>query len=247
MSSRPAGLPKALLLSPETSALLRFFLAAISGSLLSLSFHGSHPGIFSFVCLAALLISILSARGRIAFFCGFLHGLIFVFTCVPWIAEVLSVHGGMSSAAGWGVLLLIAAVWGASIGIFAWLVERLSLIRIDLALFAAPFLWISTEVFRAYLPEISFPWGLLGYPAAGNPALVQLATITGIYGVSFLVAVFNSFLVWILASPSEKRRTRLAVVTTVLVILLAVQILGPRFVPTATASHVARVGQPNLP
>src|ERR1700730_2437752 len=244
MSSRPAGLPKALLLSPETSALLRFFLAAISGSLLSLSFHGSHPGIFSFVCLAALLISILSARGRIAFFCGFLHGLIFVFTCVPWIAEVLSVHGGMSSAAGWGVLLLIAAVWGASIGIFAWLVERLSLIRIDLALFAAPFLWISTEVFRAYLPEISFPWGLLGYPAAGNPALVQLTTITGIYGLSFLVACFNALIVWVLAEPSRQRIAILSVLTVLVVLAMGI---GPRFVPRAEAHHFARVVQPNLP
>jgi apolipoprotein N-acyltransferase len=176
-----------------------------------------------------------------------LHGLIFVLTCVSWVAEVLSVHGGMSAAAGWAVLFLIATVWACSIGLFTWMVQRLSQKGIGLALFGAPFLWISTEVFRAYLPEISFPWGLLGYPAAGNPALVQLSTITGIYGVSFLVAVFNSLLIWILASPSEKRKNRLAIVAAVLVILLAVQIVGPRFVPTAAANHVARVVQPNFP
>jgi len=143
------------------------------------------------VLLAILLFSVLGSRARVAFFCGFLHGLIFVLTCVSWVAEVLSVHGGMSAAAGWAVLFLIATVWGCSIGLFTWMVQRLSQKGIGLALSGAPFLWISTEVFRAYLPQISFPWGLLGYPAAGNPALVQLATITGIYGVSFLVAVFN--------------------------------------------------------
>ncbi|HXJ11496.1 MAG TPA: apolipoprotein N-acyltransferase [Candidatus Limnocylindrales bacterium] len=234
-------------LPPEFPAIARLFLAAFSGAILSLSFYGEHPSFYSWFCLAILLFSLLGARARVAFFCGFLHGLIFVLTCVSWVAEVLSVHGGMSATAGWAVLLLIATVWGCSIGLFTWTMQRLSQQGIGLALFGAPFLWISTEVLRAYLPEISFPWGLLGYPAAGNPALVQLTTITGIYGVSFLVAVFNSLLLWILASPSEKRPRRLAVVVSLFAILLAVQTFGPRFVPTAASSHVARVVQPNFP
>jgi apolipoprotein N-acyltransferase len=235
------------LLPPEFPAIARLLLAALSGAVLSLSFYGAHHSFYSWFCLAILLFSLLGARARVAFFCGFLHGLIFVLTCVSWVAEVLSVHGGMSTAAGWAVLLLIATVWGCSIGLFTWMVQRLSQKGIGLALIGAPFLWISTEVLRAYLPEISFPWGLLGYPAAGNPALVQLTTITGIYGVSFLVAVFNSLLIWVLASPSEKKQNRLALVAAFMVVLFAVQDFGPRFVPTAAASHIARVVQPNFP
>jgi apolipoprotein N-acyltransferase len=247
MASRPWFSPLGWLLPPEFPAIARFFLAALSGAVLSLSFYGAHPSFYSWFCLAILLFSILGARARVAFICGYLHGLIFVVTCVPWVAEVLSVHGGMSAAAGWAVLLLIATVWGCSIGLFAWMVQRLSQQEMGLALLGAPFLWISTEVFRAYLPEISFPWALLGYPAAGNPALVQVTTITGIYGVSFLVAVFNALLIWIVASPPAKRKNRVLAVAATLVLLFAVQIVGPRFVPTATASHVARVVQPNFP
>ena len=247
MASRPWYSRQGSLLSPEFPAVARLLFAGLSGAILSLAFYGSHPSFYSWFCLAILLFSLLGARARVAFFCGFLHGLIFVVTCVPWVAEVLSVHGGMSVAAGWSVLLLIATIWGCSIGLYTWMVQRLSLRSVGLALFGAPFLWISTEVLRAYLPEISFPWGLLGYPAAGNPALAQLTTITGIYGVSFLVAVFNSLLIWIVASPSERKKNRLAVGFAVLAILLAVQIFGSRFVPTASASHVARVVQPNFP
>jgi len=206
MASRPWYPRLGSLLTPEFPAIARLILAAFSGAILSLSFYGAHPSFYSWFCLAILLFSVLGSRARAAFFCGFLHGVIFVLTCVSWVAEVLSVHGGMSAAAGWAVLFLIATVWACSIGLFTGMVQRLSQKGIGLALSGAPFLWISTEVFRAYLPEISFPWGLLGYPAAGNPALVQLTTITGIYGVSFLVAVFNSLLIWILASPSEKRK-----------------------------------------
>ena len=182
--------------SPETPAAMRLILAILSGALLSLSYRGSFSSLYSWLCLALLLACVLGARGWVAFACGFLHGLVFPLTCVPWIAETLSVHGGMSMAAGWGVLLLIASVWGAIVGLFALAVQRLSKRSVTLALAGAPFLWVSTEVARAYLPEISFPWALLGYPAAGNPALVQLTTLTGIYGVSFLVAAFNALLMW---------------------------------------------------
>lgn len=247
MSSRPWHLYLRPHRLPETPDSVRLILAALSGAILSLSYHGSFLSLYSWFCLALLLSSTLGARPLIAFLCGFLHGLMFVLTCVPWIAEVLAVHGGMSSAAGWGVLLLIAAVWGASIGLFAWVVQRLWRLSLALALFGAPFLWISTEVLRAYLPEISFPWGLLGYPAAENPALVQLATITGIYGLSFLVASFNALLVWSDSGTSEDRKRKIATFPAVLVLLLLVIRIGPRFVPTAEAHHLARVVQPNFP
>ena len=182
MSRRPG--PNLFAAIPNSA---RFLLATLSGAVLSLSYRGEHWSVYSWFCLAILLVTVLNTKGWVAFGCGFLHGLTFVLTCVSWIAETLSVHGGMSAAAGWGVLLLIGTVWAIIIGSFAWGVERIATRSPGLALFAAPFLWVYTEVVRAYLPEISFPWSLLGYPAAGNPAIVQMTTITGIYGVSFLV------------------------------------------------------------
>jgi len=234
--------------SPETPAAVRLTLAVLSGAILSLSYRGSFSSLYSWVCVALLLGCILRARGAVAFACGFLHGLVFCLTCVPWIADVLAVHGGMSTAAGWGVLLLIASVWGAIIGLFALAVQRLSKRSVSLALAGAPFLWISTEVARAHLPEISFPWALLGYPAAGNAALVQLATITGIWGVSFLVAAFNALLVWSdspRASENTKRRWTIVVATAFAIFLIVW--IGPRFVPKPQAHHVARLVQPNFP
>ena len=233
--------------SAEFPGWLRFLLSILSGVILSLSYHGSFSSFYSWFCLAILLAAILNSRGLVAFFCGFLHGLFFVFTCVSWIAEVLSVHGGMSMAAGWAVLLLIAVVWGASIGLFALAVRGISVRSVDLALLAAPFLWICTETLRAYLPEISFPWGLLGYPAAENPAIVQLTTITGIYGVSFLVAAFNALLLWIGAGQLLTLRKRFAIFAAAFIALLFAQFLGPRWVPVASAGHTARVLQPNFP
>jgi apolipoprotein N-acyltransferase len=231
----------------ETPAIVRFLIASLSGAILSLSYHGSFLSLYSWFCVALLLSSILGARPRVAFLCGFLHGLIFVFTSVSWIAEVLAVHGGMSTAAGWGVLLVIGVVWAFSVGAFAWAVQRLSLRSYTLALVGAPFLWICTELYRAYLPEISFPWALLGYPPAENPALLQLTTVTGIYGLSFLAAAFNALLLWCDCGPVGRWKQRVGVFAGVLLLLLAVMAVGPRFVPNAEAHHLARVVQPNFP
>src|SRR4029077_3860681 len=96
----------------EIAVSLRLIAGAVSGAALSLSYSGLYLSIYSWVCVAILLFSLFGARPRVAFGCGFLHGLLFVLTSVPWIATVLTVHGGLPVAGGWGVLLLIAMAWG---------------------------------------------------------------------------------------------------------------------------------------
>jgi apolipoprotein N-acyltransferase len=226
---------------------LRLVTGAVSGAVLSLSYTGRYLSVYSWVCIAILLLSFFGARPRAAFACGFLHGLFFVFTSVPWIATVLNAHGGLSIAGGWGVLLLIAMAWGILTGCFACGVHRLSRIGIALSCIGAPFLWVTFEFARAHLPEISFPWNLLGYPASANLALLQLTSLTGIYGLSFLVAAFNGVLAWATVSNSRPPRVRLATASAACVILLSIALAGPRFVAQAQAHHFARAVQLNFP
>src|SRR2546421_5321831 len=110
----------------EIPASFRLVVGAVSGAALSLSYTGHNLGIYSWVCVGILLLSLFGVRARVAFGCGFLHGLLFVLTALPWIATVLAVHGGISPAGGWSLLLLIAVVWGILTGGFAWFVHRLS-------------------------------------------------------------------------------------------------------------------------
>ena len=90
----------------------RLVIAGVSSAVLSLSFTGFYLSIFSWVCIGVLLMAVLGSRPGVAYACGFLHAIVFVFTSVPWIATVLSLHGGLSTAGGWGVLFLIASAWG---------------------------------------------------------------------------------------------------------------------------------------
>jgi apolipoprotein N-acyltransferase len=226
---------------------LRLGIAGVSGAALSLSFTGFYLSIFSWVCIAVLLMAVFGARAGIAYWCGFLHAIAFVFTSVPWIATVLSLHGGLSPVGGWGVLFLIAAAWGVLIGTFTWTVNRLARRSITLACAGVPFVWVTFEFVRAHLPEISFPWNLLGYPASANLALVQLTSITGIYGLSFVVAGFNAVVAWSDLAAGRGPRKRLVFLTVCVVVILAVMSAGPRFVPKAEATHYARAVQVDFP
>jgi apolipoprotein N-acyltransferase len=225
----------------------RFVFAALSGAALSFSYTGFYLSIYSWICIGILLIVLFGARPKAAFVCGFLHSMFFVITCVPWIATVLAVHGGISKAGGWSILLLIGVVFGILTGAFAWSVNRLARQSILLACIGTPFLWVAFEFIRTRMPEISFPWGLLGYPASANLALLQLTTITGIYGLSFLVASVNALLAWCDASTSTPAVRRLAMLGTTLALILIAMFAGPRLVPQPHANHYARAVQVNFP
>lgn len=225
----------------------RLLIAAISGATLSLSFTGLYLGIYSWICVGVLLLAVFGARGRTAFACGFVHALLFVLTSVPWIATVLSVHGGLSVTGGWAVLILIAAAWGVLVGSFTLVVHRISLRSIEVACIAAPFVWVTFEFARAHLPEISFPWNLLGYPASANLGLLQITAFTGIYGLSFLAAGINALLAWVVASKKLAVKQRIVIGGGAAAILVIAMLSGPHLVPEAKAQHFARAVQLNFP
>jgi apolipoprotein N-acyltransferase len=57
-----------------------------------------------------------------------------------------------------------------------------------------PSIWVLCEYLRS-LGEMSFPWNLIGYSLAPVLPLSQAASITGVYGLSFLV-VLGNVLAW---------------------------------------------------
>jgi len=230
-----------------TPAAFRLVFGALSGAALSFSYTGFYLSVYSWISVGILLIVTFGAKPRVAFGCGFVHALFFTLTSVPWIATVLSEHGGLSTAGGWGVLLLIAAAWGILTGSFAWIVNRLWQRGIILACIGAPFVWVTFEFARAHLPEISFPWNLLGYPASANLGLLQITTFTGIYGLSFLVCAFNALVAWFDAAKTPPIARRTAILATATAVVLVVMFVGPRLIPISHPNHIARAVQTNFP
>ncbi|MFQ5926270.1 MAG: apolipoprotein N-acyltransferase, partial [Terriglobia bacterium] len=216
--------------------------SALSGLLLVLCFPKPHLSFLAPFVLLPLLLAIFAERQRRwLFLYGYLTGIIFLAGTMPWIYSVMLTHGRLSMAAAAGVFFLFVVVMAVFFGLYSWWVGELARRSRTVALLLAPLIWVAMELLRTHLLT-GVPWNLLGYALAKHPELIQVASWTGVYGVSFLVAGVNTVLAatWLVRS----RRSLLVVaVVIVLVALVAAQVRLPPTTPTATALLV----QTNLP
>jgi len=87
-----------------------------------------------------------------------------------------------------------------------------------------PALWVAFEWIRS-LGMFGFTWGDLGYSQYKVLPIVQLASFTGVWGVSFLIAMSNSALASLAAARGNPRQ-RTAACARVLLVGLAVLSVG---------------------
>lgn len=174
----------------------RLLLSFVSGVALALAYPDYNLPLLGWVAVGGLIFCSLGARLKQAAACGLLFGMVYYVLSLPWIYTVLREYGPVPAWQAAALLLLLSLAGSVFFAMFAAALAWLSRRSERLALLAAPFVWVTLEFLRTYLPDIGFPWNLLGYTASGNLALLQITSLTGIFGLSLLVAAYNSLLVW---------------------------------------------------
>ncbi len=213
-------------------------LAGLAGGLLALAFPGTgDQGWLAFGALVPLLVAIDGVPWREARLLGGVAGLAFWLTTVPWLAGTIVRYGGLS----WGVANLILLGLAAYLALY-WAAFAASLARLPrcsgvLYVLLAASLWVALEWLRGVL-FTGFPWNLLGYSQYQNHLLSQIAAVTGVYGVSFVVMAVNAALAGALVrGPSW--RARLAPLGLAGLILLAA--LGYGELRSPAEAEISRV------
>ena len=166
---------------------------------------------------------------------GFLAGLIYFTGTLYWITGVMAVYGGLSQWVAVLVnagLILYLSVFPA---LFAVAVRRLLNKHGAAALLAAPFVWVASELARGYVT--GFPWALLGYSQVTALPIAQLASIGGVYSLSWLTAAVSGALVFA-ASRSPRRYLPIA---TALLAIVVIGVWGSR---RAAGAELTRSGEP---
>jgi apolipoprotein N-acyltransferase len=189
---------------------LQLVLAVASGALNvalfpKLSFVG-----LAWVFLAPLLMATHNERSMLrAFVLGWVCGAVFFAGSCYWIAAVLKNYGNLEWWLSALAFFLLVIYLASFCGLFTLLFARISIRRPISAFYLAPFLWVSIELARAHLLT-GFPWCLAGYALVDKPGLAQISTITGVYGLSFIMVLANSLLVVVILFPSWKSTLKFA-------------------------------------
>ncbi|MDE0042562.1 MAG: apolipoprotein N-acyltransferase, partial [Candidatus Poribacteria bacterium] len=103
--------------------------------------------------------------------------------------------------------------------VFALLAHQLPRKSGMLFIFPAALFWTGLEWIRSWLLT-GFPWGSMGYSQWNNHAVIQIASITGVYGVSFVVLLFNAGIAHLVISYSNWRRAIKGVVLPIAIVAL---------------------------
>jgi apolipoprotein N-acyltransferase len=155
-------------------------------------------------------------------------------------------YGALPKPIAAGILLLFCLYLGLYHALFGMLIaafHRRS--GRQVALLLVPFAWVAVELARARITGL--PWDLLGTAQVDNPLLTRLAPITGVYGLSFIIAAVNA-LGLIRIRIRERRFTRLAL-TIAGVIIIVLYIAGLRLIANsqdAPTTATATLVQENL-
>lgn len=224
-------------------------LALLSGVLLAASFPRYGHAAFAWTALAPLLIAVAlevrrtaaQARRTRVFQLGWITGFTHFSLTVSWVVEVMNLHGGLPTVVAWLVMFLLAAYLALYPALFAVLTGR-AVRRFGMAgLWLAPLIWVGTEWLRGWVGG-GFPWALLGTSQAGVTPIIQLASVTGVFGVSLLLAMVSTAAA---ALVVDRTRQNMVAASAVMGVVVLVAALGTWRVITGalvTQGPVVKVG-----
>ncbi len=200
-------------------------------------------------------VKLLPAKPGQAFLLAYACGILWYAGTCYWIYNTMRQYGGVGTLAAVGLLFLFCLYLAIYHGVFGLLISLLaSAGKGDgtnpfnrRALLLAPFVWVAVELARTRIT--GFPWNLLGISQVDNIPLAHIATLTGVYGLSFEIMVVNTalaaaFVLRTVRGQRSRRKPLLLATAAAVLVLQAGRLISPPPVPT---DHTARLVQQNIP
>ncbi len=187
----------------------------LSGVLTALSFPKFNLSFVCWISLIPLFFSLHKKTPKQSFFLGFLGGIAFNAILIYWIPAVPAHYGNLPIGISLLIYIIFIGYLALFWALFSWCFARIQRAFPKLIFFLVPFIWIGFEYILTHL-FTGFPWGLLGYTQYKNHWFLQLAAFTGIYGLSFIIVLFQSLFVY---SMIHKRRAPFFLGLTLVVLI----------------------------
>ncbi len=174
------------MISRRSYIVYRISLGALPAVLLTLSFPLFNLWLLAWVGFIPLFFALENQKPLKAFLISYLTGFLFFLGTIYWLIHV-TLPG----------MLIVVAYLALYFGFFGLIIcgyIRYTIYDIRYTnygiLFLIPAAWVALEWIRAHALT-GFGWNLLGYSQSFNLPIIQIADISGAYGVSFLIVMFN--------------------------------------------------------
>jgi len=169
---------------------INFILPIISAILLILAFPVYNLEFLAWIAFLPLFFSLEGKKTKERFLIGYIFGIVFFLGIIYWLFNV-SILGTI------GLVLFLSLLPS----MFTSMCPP-KMFDVKYAVFV-PSVWVLTEYIRAHI-FTGFPWALLGYSQSLNLPIIQIADITGVYGVSFIIVLVN-FGIYLVLKRAPKR------------------------------------------
>lgn len=176
-------------LAPDEAAAQRRLQRAYGATLLSAvllfaSFHPLDLGLLAWVALVPWLFVAATEGRRTALAVSYSVTVLYHLVGLSWI--------GMVTPEGWLITTFLEGFYGVALALVPlWIRARTG----TPLLVALPLVGAGLEWLRGNTPVIRFPWLLLGASQHDRDLLIQVADVTSVYGLSFLVLLVNGAIV----------------------------------------------------
>jgi len=163
-----------------------FVLCPLTAGLLVLAFPRYDWWILAWGAMVPLMFALDGQKPWKAFGSGFVCGFLFFSTTLHWFFYLTRWFSWIAAV---GVLLLFLYL-ALYFGVFGYCYSKFSRQKPAVKLLALPAVWAVLEFIRAHL-FTGFDWASMGHSQYLNTAMIQIADITGVFGVSFLIVMVN--------------------------------------------------------
>lgn len=169
-------------------------LAWISAVMLILSFPDFEFWFLAWLALVPLFMAVEREKESSvrSFLLGWLWGFIFFTGTCWWLTFAPINYAGFPPIIAYSLLLCVTGIVAIFPGLFAAIESRLSARFGNIAILAAPFVWVFSEFLRYWMTGNN--WNAIGYSQFVNETLLSYAPVGGVLLTSFVVASLNVLL-----------------------------------------------------
>ena len=192
--------------TPTESLLKRYqhwILAVLSALLLFLSFPNLNLFPFAWVAMVPFFIALTRATDwKKAFWIGYLTGFLFFAGLLPAILLLYPYANIFATMVGYLLLVGYTALYFAAFAVLMRFAPRRSNVLFSLS---AACIWTALEWVRSWMIT-GFPWGSIGYSQWNNLPGIQIASLVGVHGISFVIMLFNAGIATLLCNRHQWRQ-----------------------------------------